>query len=434
MAKVVPILWPHQPNADGHSPIWLRFTDTHRTLYSSLGVYVHPRFWNERERRVRKGHPHTDRINQLITRRLAQAEDERLRLLTEGEPVTAEALKAAVAPQSGAAAPVCFLRYARTYVEEVGRRGNVGRYKREATVLNKLEDFAGSPLPFAKVTPQLLRAFETYLVSEPPAGLGNKASTVQGNMKVLRLHFRRAMKEGVVAREADPFFVYSPPKAERPNRHKLTERELTAVEALDLGGSGSAAPLIARVRDAFLFSLYSAGIRFADTARLRCGDVTEETDEEGRGYLRLRYAMSKTGKRMSLRLIPQAERIARAYLVDRKGREKSSDAFLFGMLDGYDLSTPKDAWNAVGAQNALHNKYLREIGKRAKVAGKLSFHISRHSFADLARRRGWDVYLISKSLGHGGLHTTEHYLAGFDGELVDRKMGELFTSGKADGR
>src|SRR5690606_28557736 len=155
------------------------------------------------------------------------------------------------------------------------------------------------------------------------------------------------------------------------------------------------APLAARVRDAFLFALYAAGVRFADVARLTCEDLTAETAGEGEGRLRVTYTMGKTGKRASLRLIPQAERIARAYLVDVEGREKAPEAFLFPMLDGYDLSTPQGVWNALGAQNALHNKYLREIGERAGVSGDLSFHIARHSFADIARKRGWDVYAIS---------------------------------------
>jgi integrase/recombinase XerD len=422
VAKVAPVLWKHKTDAAGHHPIWLRFNDAHRSLYASLGVAVHPRFWNERQGRVRKGHPHADRINGLIQRRLGQAEEERLRLLTEGEPVTAEALKAAVAPSVTAGPAPCFLRYTRAYLEGVERRGNVGRFKKEGAVMNKLEEFASAPLPFERITPNFLRDYEAHLLGE----LKNKASTAQSNLNIIRTHYRRAVKEGVVPRESDPFLVYSPPKAQRPERHKLSDRELAAVEALDLGGSGPSAPLIARVRDAFLFALYAAGMRFADVARLECGDLREETTDEGARALRLTYTMGKTGKRASLRLVSSAERIARAYLVDAEGRPKAPNTFLFPMLEGYDLSTPRGQLNAVASQNALHNKYLSEIADRAKVSGHLSFHVARHSFADLARRRGWDVYAISKALAHGQLATTEGYLAGFDGELLDRRLSELF--------
>ncbi len=92
MATVTPILRTAKARPDGHAPIWLRFSDLRRTVYASLGVYVHPRFWNDRKREVRKGHPHADRINGLIARRLADSEDERLRLRTDRKPVTAEAL------------------------------------------------------------------------------------------------------------------------------------------------------------------------------------------------------------------------------------------------------------------------------------------------------------------------------------------------------
>src|SRR5690606_38443280 len=100
LAAVAPLLWPHTENAQGQRPIWLRFSDAHRTLYASLGVYVHPKDWNERKLEVRKGHEHHEKINALIAKRLAEAEDARLQLLIDREPVTAEALKAAVKNES----------------------------------------------------------------------------------------------------------------------------------------------------------------------------------------------------------------------------------------------------------------------------------------------------------------------------------------------
>ena len=284
-------------------------------------------------------------------------------------------------------------------------------------MLNKLEAFAGTPLPFDRLTPAFLRKFEGHLIEE----LGNKASTVQSNLSTLRAHYRRAMRDEVIPREADPFVVYSPPKAERPERHKLTEGELARIERLELGGTGPAAPLIARVRDAFLFSLFCAGIRFGDVATMKVHNLTEEA-----GGLRLSYRMNKTKKRATIRLIPQAEAIARAYMLTEKGEAKGPEEFLFSMLSSYDLSTPRKRVNAISAQNGFANKCLKQIAEKADVGGNLSFHVARHSFADLARKRGWGVYEISKALAHSGLAITERYLAGFDDELVDSKMSTLF--------
>ncbi len=53
--------------------------------------------------------------------------------------------------------------------------------------------------------------------------------------------------------------------------------------------------------------------------------------------------------------------------------------------------------------------------------------MSRHSFADYARKRGMSIYDISKALGHKNLQVTERYLKEFDEESVDKAMGALFS-------
>ena len=420
MAKASVVLWTHKTNADGHHPVWLRFCDARRTLYASLGVSVHPRFWNGRQRRVRKGHPHADRINELIRKRVEAAEDERLRLLTAGEPVTAERLKAALAPAPAEAGPGCFLRYVEAFLDTLARSGKVAREKRERVVVGKLRAFsapAGGPLPFGKLTPAFLRDFEAHLVSEHK----NTASTVHANMGVVKNHFRRAIREGVVPRESDPFHAYVPPRIERTERPKLSDKELAAIETLDLGRGGPDGPLVARVRDYFLFSLYAAGVRFGDVARFRRSAVVEDGDS-----VRLAYTAGKTGKRAGVMLPEPAVRILRPYLVGADGKPKGPEDFLFPILDGYDLSTPRKEHAAVSAQNALANKYLKRVAERAGVRCNLSFHVARHSFADLARRRGWNVYDISKALRHSSLAVTERYLAGDDSAALDAKVTALF--------
>lgn len=452
MAKASAVLWTHKTDADGRHPIWLRFTDTRRTLYLSLRVSVAPRFWNDRDSRrpVRKGHPHADEINGLIATRLAVVEAERLRLLTAGEPETAEALKAALTVQAKEADP-CFLRYVEDFLVGVEKAGNVQRVDKEGGVIAKLRAWlAGVPsgaalraldgparataekkaaaarLPFSRLTSSLLRDYTAHLTGD----LGNVASTVQSNMNVLRLHVRRAMRDRIVTRDADPFFNYSPPRAVRVERARLTAEEIQRIEALDLGERGPAGTLTARVRDAFLFALYAAGVRFGDLARLRVGDVQRAAG--GEGALRLAYTAGKTGKRTSASLVGPAVRIVAPYLVRPDGTPKDAGDLLFPILDGgqggaaYDLSTPRGMDRAVASQNALHNKTLKRIGALAEVRSTLSMHVARHSFADLARRDGWSVYDVKQALRHSSVAVTEQYLAGFDSEALDKQIAALF--------
>ena len=419
VAKATPILWKHDPNPDGHLPVWLRFADSRRTLYASLGVYVHPRFWNPNRRAIRKGHPHAGAINALIQAKLSLVESERLRLLTEGEPVTAEALKAALRPRRE---PEDFFAFADAVVEDLGRRGQVREERRERAVLKKFRAFAGEPLAFDRLTPRLLREYETHLIEHHK----NQASTVGSNFRVLKTLYRRAIREGHAAQESNPFFQFNPRKATRSERPKLTVEQVQALEALSLGLGGPDGSALRRTRDLFLFSLYGAGVRFGDVAEMTRGAIREtETPPV------LSYTMGKTRKRQTVLLLPQSIEIIRPYLVKADGSPKAPGDLLFPLLDGYDLSTAAGRVNAIGSQNALANKYLKELAARAKRGGtempsRLTFHVARHSFADLARRAGWNVYDISKAPGHSGLNVTEHYLAGFDRSGVDRGLGSLF--------
>lgn len=67
---------------------------------------------------------------------------------------------------------------------------------------------------------------------------------------------------------------------------------------------------------------------------------------------------------------------------------------------------------------------LKKIAALAGVPLRLSFHMSRHSFADYGRKRGMSIYDISKALGHKNLQVTEWYLKEFDEESVAKEMGK----------
>lgn len=416
MPAVHPILWPHKTDDKGHRPLWLRFNAEGRTLYLSLGVSVAPRLWNERARRVRKGHDHADAINALIERRLADAEAERLRLLSEREPVTAEALKAAAAGDTGGKAD--FFAFVNAFLVDVAKRGNVLRVKKERAVLAKLEEFAGSPLPFKRITLLLLQKWETWLMTEKK----NKASTVQAAITVVRLHYNSAIRAGVVDASASPFPAYKPPRAERPERPKLTAAEIARLAALDLGQGGPKAKAHRKVRDWFLFSFYTAGMRFADVMQLRRSDVSAVAEGDGVPIYRVHYTMGKTKKRQSVLLVPQALEIIAPYL------DRPASSFLFDALDRYRTNTPEGLNDGLRSRNAFINRRLAELAKRAEIEKQVSYHVARHSFADMARRNGWSLYDVSRALRHSTLRETDGYLASFDVEALDERMRGLFEA------
>jgi site-specific recombinase XerD len=52
-------------------------------------------------------------------------------------------------------------------------------------------------------------------------------------------------------------------------------------------------------------------------------------------------------------------------------------------------------------------------------------YAARHSFATVLKRSGVNIALISESLGHTSLSTTQYYLDSFENEQIDEAMKNL---------
>lgn len=470
MAKASVILRTSKRDDDGRHPLWLRLTDTHGTAFVSLRVWIAARHWNAESttRPVRKSHPEATRLNGLVHEKLAEAESARLALIRAGQPDTPAAIKDALTAKARPADPD-FLAYAEAFLAGI-EADNPSRVSKEAAAFAKLrahlagvavgavlkalpvaardaakKKAAAVRLPVSRLTPALLRGFVDYLVGKPPAGLGNLASTADTNLRTIRLHVRRAIVDGLLARDADPFHGFPMPRALRAERTRLDMADVGRLDSLDLGPRGPAGSLASRTRDAFLFALFAAGVRFGDLARLRVRDVNQ--GDAGADRWLLRYVAGKTDKTTETPLVPAAVRIVRPYLVRPDGTEKDGADYLFPLIvsaagtttggrriAGHDLATAEGMFKAVSSANVLANKTLGRVAALAGIVEHLTFHAARHSFADLARRDGMDVYQVSKALRHSSIATTERYLAQFDPDGLDAPIRALFGDDGQDQR
>ena len=59
---------------------------------------------------------------------------------------------------------------------------------------------------------------------------------------------------------------------------------------------------------------------------------------------------------------------------------------------------------------------------------EFSFHEGRHTFSYHGRKNGFDMFLLSKSLGHSSISVTQNYLNDFDNEEIMDK-NEILIEG-----
>ena len=220
------------------------------------------------------------------------------------------------------------------------------------------------------------------------AGLqGGAASSAARTMSAVRGLHRFALAEGWVG--VDVTDDVPPPRVPLRLPKALP---LDAVEQL-LAAAGADEPMALRDR-ALLEFLYGTGARVSEAVALDVDDV----DREDRTVV-------LDGKGGKQRLVPVGSYACRAiddYLVrlrpqlTRKARSGNAGALFLNARGG--RLTRQGAWTVLGA-----------VAERAGLAGRVSPHTLRHSFATHLLDGGADIRTVQELLGHSSATTTQIY-------------------------
>jgi integrase len=82
----------------------------------------------------------------------------------------------------------------------------------------------------------------------------------------------------------------------------------------------------------------------------------------------------------------------------------------------------------ISSRTATVNKSLKKLAKLAGIESNVTTHVARHTWADMARKEGMNIYDISKSLGHSDINITQIYLAELDQTSSDLAMAMMYNS------
>lgn len=295
-------------------------------------------------------------------------------------------------------------------LEYTKKRHSTYNYDKLVVVKNKLKAFAPE-LPVRKFDSMFVLRYEQHL-----AGLGNAPNTIADNMMRLKIIVNMILKSHKLPGYVDPFQNYQS-KTTKVVKQRVTIDFIQELEALPLDRY----PQKELAVSMYLYSFYNAGIRFGDLARLKVGQVTDG---------RLRYRMHKTTIDRNIKQMPQAQRIYDFYSQNKK---PSDNLFPLNISwrkkDAPDEIRRED--KSINKKNSLYNKYLKQVCRELD-APEITFHTSRHSFADYTKQKKFggkfDFHTLKDLLGHKNAKTTEAYLQEFYEEESDLAMDQLFGS------
>lgn len=172
----------------------------------------------------------------------------------------------------------------------------------------------------------------------------------------------------------NPFAMYHV-DPDHKEREFLTLDELTAMTEIKLED-----PNMAFARDLFIFGSWT-GIAFIDIKNL-----TEDNITMVNGAPWIVSKRQKTGVPFRIKLLDIPMQIVERYKSFRNGNH----LFNIGNLDSI-------------------NKRIKKVAVMCGIKKRVSFHVSRHSWAVLALEYGMPIESVSKILGHTNITTTQIY-------------------------
>lgn len=419
------------PNKKGLFPVVLRITQDRKQKKVRTSLEVKKADWNQRAKNYkhfRTSCPEYAKKNDELKNIIGVYENKYRSLAKTGRAsaqIIVSEIKEGEVDHS-------FLKYAKERTQDLYDTGSIRNWKKYNGFCNKLELFLKkrrrSDLLFSELTPGLLSKFDTFLHKLPnernPSQLLHP-NTIQVVLNIFKTIVNRAITiDNLMKFEDNPFLKFKY-KGVKTIKEKLEADELEALQDLDLE-EGS---LIWNCRNYFFFSLYCAGIRAGDFIQLRWMNVTSGG--------RLHYQMGKNHKDRDLELLPQALDILKYYY---KGDVKPTD-YIFPLLDNNEpwakfitqedkdkmpADLKKKMFDTIGSKNALINKELAKMREMAGIEKPVSFHISRHSFAKMAKDKGLDNLEVKALLAHSNLATTQRYMGEFDTARNDAALEKVF--------
>jgi site-specific recombinase XerD len=386
-------------NSKNEAPIHIRIVQNRRSSYISTGLKVPIKFWDNVNKRIKPGFPNAARMNNLIAKHFSDAQTKMLEEKINNRFVSVKGISKSI---KGTDCPT-FFELAEIVTSRSKADNKLGTFDLRIAILKKFRDFLnGKDIQLSDITPKLLLQYDNYLQNE----IKNKANTRSRDFRFLKLVFKEAYKLDFFTGQPNPFDRYVI-KTVSTTKEFLTEDEIQAIENLDLSFNLQ----LDIYRKLFLFGCYGYGIRISDLLFLKTNQVADS---------RIKIKTKKTGNQLDVKLPKNAIEIIEWF---KAINENSS--YIFNLIpNDFNADDPRAVDLAISRETAKYNKALKTIAKKAEITKPLSSHISRHSFATRALRKGIDLYQVSALLTHASVKQTQVY-AKIVSEELDRAAEKL---------
>lgn len=395
-ATVNVVLFKSKTLANGEHPLMIRVCKDNKKKYKSLGISIHPQFWDFDKNKPRKNCPNKEQIQTLISDNIKDLSGSILDFKTENKEFTATKVIERVKE------PSLKKTVEQLFDSEINRLQGEGRLKYASTYkelkASLLNFNMHLDIYFSEIDINWLKRYEAYLRIK---GLADNSIGVR--FRTLRTLFNKAISENIVKSDYYPFKAYKVSKLRKGTvKRAITKADIELIINHKVESDYSQLAI-----DLFYFSYLSGGINFVDMAYLTYDNIVDK---------RLIYIRKKTKKLIKLPIQDKAMDIVKKY--------KSNNSYIFPILSEFHKTDIQKA-NRVHKVLGKVNKYLKAVGEELGLPIDLTTYVARHTYATVLKRSGVNTSIISESLGHSSEKVTQIYLDSFENSQIDEAMKNL---------
>ena len=286
-----------------------------------------------------------------------------------------------------------FSRCGELYIGLLRKEGRFSTAHVYQNALFSFNKFCGNAsVSFRQVTRDRLRRYGEHLYDS-----GLKPNTVSTYMRMLRSIYNRGVESG-----------------RAPYVHRLFHDVYTGVDicqkkALPVGElnrllyEDPKSDRLRRTQAIAALMFQFCGMSFADLAHLEKSSLERNI---------IRYNRIKTKTPMSVEILDTAKEMINRLRSNQDSHPDSPD-YLFDILSSDKKRTDERAYREYQSALRNFNNHLRGLAKALHLTSPVTSYTIRHSWATTAKYRGVPIEMISESLGHKSIKTTQIYLKGF---------------------
>ena len=287
-----------------------------------------------------------------------------------------------------------FSRCGENYINRLRKEGRYSTAHVYKNALYSFSKFCGTlNMSFRQVTKERLRRYGQYLYE-----CGLKPNTISTYMRMLRSIYNRGVEAG------------SAPYVPRLFHDVYTGVDVRQKKALPAGElhrllyEDPKSERLRRTQTIAALMFQFCGMSFADLAHLEKSALDQSV---------LRYNRIKTKTPMSVEVLDTARGMINQL---RSNQEPIPDCpdYLFDILCGNKKRKDERAYREYQSALRRFNNCLKDLARALRLNSPVSSYTLRHSWATTAKYRGVPIEMISESLGHKSIKTTQIDLKGFE--------------------